>query len=327
MSTRYSTEQAYLSNISKFAIWIRDIILDSDRVISTILEKQKNPLFEEASVFLENIKNKYSRNNILSKHIADLYIRALLDLYPEITRTSKSVPFTDEECNIMNSLILRSVILDDNNDNIKAIIKFVGKYDINFSRGLTLLLAVSLDKYENARILLDNGALVGCRSHLALILAFNTHNFKINNINIKTWTIQDCRFIKLLISKGSDPNYYYWHVLGNDAQRMITAFESSNKSIEPKYIARAYDYKIIDNKQRRLSIFQFIQLSILDHVLYGHPVPYMYELVVQLYNDLLGMPPRFSYYEDAVSVDHTLQYWKITNVPEPYLSPHDLEVD
>ena len=68
MSTRYSTEQAYLSNISKFAIWIRDIILDSDRVISTILEKQKNPLFEEASVFLENIKNIIVSAKILKQN-------------------------------------------------------------------------------------------------------------------------------------------------------------------------------------------------------------------------------------------------------------------
>jgi len=340
-SSTTKTEQVFISAVRpKLVKYIFNIVPITNRILSDHRQKQKqqDPLFEEAFTFLEDIKTQHVRIDTFANRAADLYIRAILDISTDITRSSKSIPFTDEECDIMNSLILRFTLLGDfkvekddrkdtyNKESIKisVIVKFVGKYNINFSRGLALLLAVRLGYVETTRILLDNGALVGCRGHLALITAFNIHEFDINSFNTTNWTIRDSQLINLLIEHGSDSNYYYWHVLGNDAQTMVTAFAESNIPTDSKCIKRAVLYKII-SKERPLTILEFLLLSIIDHVTMHQSVPYMYELIYMLYEKICKTSPRLLHYEAAIE-NHYLQHWKIV-CPEPYLSPHDREVD
>lgn len=274
-----------------------DLILKSNRLISQHIHES---LVNEASTYLAEITRKNTNIKTLAANIVEFHIRII----------SGKDDVSDQDQQLANSILLRSLIITPT-PSIAEIIKiFKGKLDINAERGLILLMAIRFCKCDVVTLLIDHGASVCFRGHYAIILAFNSNKFDI---------------IRLLISRGSDQNYYYWHVLGNDAAKLLKEFELYDMPNNFIFIERALKTNVID-KKRRLTLLDLLHLGSIDNTALYKYIPYVHEMLYSLYENILRAKPRFTYYKDAM-VNDTLQYWKITNVPEPFLSAHDMEVD
>jgi hypothetical protein len=293
-----STHQNLQVNKFKLTSHYTDLILNSNRLLNQNIHES---LVNEASTFLSEITIKNKNIKTLATNMAEFHI---------LTISGKN-DYREQDKELASSILLRSIIIKSPTLNIAEIIKIFKKnLDIDVESGIMLLMAIRFCKCDVATLLIENNASVCFRGHYSIILAF---------------IVNDFNTIRLLISKGSDPNYYYWHVLGNDAANLLKEFDLYDITNNYIFIERALKNNVID-KKRQLSLLDILHLGSIDNTALYKSIPYVHEMLYNLYEKILSVKPRFTYYKDSM-VDHTLQYWKITKVPEPFLSEYDREVD
>lgn len=308
-----------------------DIILKTNSIIAS---KNDNWIKHETIAYLDKVVKEYTNIKTYAAALVDLYMT--VSIYDGEEVAIKKTRFSEKAIRALNSLLLRVCIYDISlntsllNDFFKT---FNGICNVKFERGLVIFVICLYQTNRHLEVLLEYDDTLACyRGHLAMIIAFNEHKFD----NVQT-----------LLKYGSSDKYYYWHVLGNDAQKIIDQFTIQNVLDNPEMKCIIKDYNIVKPGQT-LNRAHVIHLYVLTesakkktaneiksgnirlNVNIAVLLP-TYRVLTNFFKETLSYVPNISHYESHYEAymdgSGFIDYLKIEKVSEPYLSPFDREVD
>ena len=308
----------------KQASHFTNIILKSN----TFINKRNDTWIKQESIaYIDKVLMENTNIKTYSATLADLYTKAYM------TNGDKKVQYSEKEVRALNGLLLRIAMTHEICEYEEFFQIFNGVCDVHFERGLVLFVICMYQTNKHLEILLKYDSTVCCcRGHMAMIISFNEHSFD----NVQT-----------LLKYGSSDNYYYWHVLGNNAQKMLDAFRDQNilecsqiNSLVKKYdllkfdqklnIAHVIELKILAestiNKVKNTISKQILNSRIKININVSVFTP-TYKLLVKFFEEIMHYSVDVSHYDELMKDDEYCDHYKITKVSEPYLSPYDREVD
>jgi hypothetical protein len=281
----------------------------------------------ETISYLDKVLRENNNIKTYAATLADLYIKSYMNDGEDIK--TKKARYNEKDIRAINSLLLRVAMIDNTTELEDFFKVFDGICNVQFERGLVIFIICLYQTNKYMEILLEYDDTVACcRGHLAMIISFNEHKFD----NVQT-----------LLKYGSSDKYYYWHVLGNDAQKMLNQFSLQNVLDNPKMKCMLKRYNVVKPGQT-LNIAHVIQLYVLtesekkktaNKIVNGNIrlnvniavlLP-TFRVLANFFKEIMSYAPNISHYEEHMDDEGFSNYFKITKVQEPYLSPFDREVD